>query len=77
LRRLHQVRHEALLELRHILEQNFLLDELERWYAPDPHKAGDLEKLRLRALLSEFAAYTQGKKPLKHFRTEAVRAGFA
>ncbi len=29
----------------------------DRWYAPDPNKAGDLEKLRERALLKEFAEY--------------------
>jgi len=29
----------------------------DRWYVPDPNKAGDLEKLRERALLREFAEY--------------------
>jgi DNA modification methylase len=29
----------------------------DRWYVPDPQKAGDLEKLRERALLREFATY--------------------
>lgn len=52
----------------------------ERWYVPDPSKQADLEKLRERALLREFAAYTkeieQSKKRLRLFRTEAVRAGF-
>ena len=29
----------------------------DRWYVPDPNKAGDLEKLREKALLKEFEAY--------------------
>ena len=48
----------------------------DRWYVPDPNKAGDLEKLREKALLKEFDAYKQEKKKLKVFRLEAVRAGF-
>ncbi|ACZ19719.1 DNA methylase N-4/N-6 domain protein [Thermanaerovibrio acidaminovorans DSM 6589] len=48
-----------------------------RWYVPDPNKAGDLEKLRERALLREFEEYRESKqKRLKVFRLEAVRAGF-
>jgi len=48
----------------------------DRWYVPDPNKAGDLEKLREKALLKEFDAYKEEKKKLKVFRLEAVRAGF-
>jgi inorganic pyrophosphatase len=48
----------------------------DRWYVPDPNKAGDLEKLREKALLKEFAEYKEVKKKLKVFRLEAVRAGF-
>lgn len=49
----------------------------DRWYVPDPNKAGDLEKLREKALLKEFEAYrTSSQKRLKVFRLEAVRAGF-
>jgi len=48
----------------------------DRWYVPDPNKAGDLEKLREKALLKEFEEYKQLKKKLKVFRLEAVRAGF-
>lgn len=48
----------------------------DRWYVPDPNKAGDLEKLRERALLKEFEEYKEVKKKLKVFRLEAVRAGF-
>ncbi len=49
----------------------------DRWYVPDPNKAGDLERLRERSLLKEFEDYrTSGQKRLKVFRLEAVRAGF-
>ena len=49
----------------------------DRWYVPDSNKAGDLEKIRERALLREFDEYQESKqKRLKVFRLEAVRAGF-
>lgn len=48
----------------------------DRWYVPDPNKAGDIEKLREKALLREFDEYKESKKKLKVFRLEAVRAGF-
>ena len=49
----------------------------DRWYVPDPRKAGDLEKLRERALLKEFDEYRESaQRTLKVFRLEAVRAGF-
>ena len=49
----------------------------DRWYVPDPGKAGDLEKLRERALLTEFDDYREsGQRRLRVFRLEAVRAGF-
>lgn len=48
----------------------------DRWYVPDPRKAGDLEKMREKALLKEFEEYKEAKKKLKVFRLEAVRAGF-
>ncbi|MDO8957960.1 MAG: DNA methyltransferase [Deltaproteobacteria bacterium] len=54
----------------------------DRWYVPDPNKAGDLEKLRERSLLKEFEEYRtvgahgHAPKRLKVFRLEAVRAGF-
>ena len=49
----------------------------DRWYVPDPHKAGDLEKLRDRTLLREFAEYQASDlRRLKVFRLEAIRAGF-
>jgi DNA modification methylase/DNA-directed RNA polymerase subunit RPC12/RpoP len=77
LRELHKVEHEQLPELRDLLRENFLEDELGRWYVPDPNKQLDLEKLREKALLREFEEYkTLKQKRLKIFRTEAVRAGF-
>ena len=48
----------------------------DRWYVPDPNKAGDLEKLREKALLKEFEEYKEAKKKLNVFRLEAVRVGF-
>jgi len=49
----------------------------DRWYVPDPNKAGDMEKKREKALLKEFEDYrTSSQKRLKVFRLEAVRAGF-
>lgn len=48
----------------------------DRWYVPDPNKAGDLEKLREKSLLKEFEEYKAVKKKLKVFRIEAVRVGF-
>jgi len=76
LRELHQAQHEKLPELLEMLNQNFLEDEEDRWYVPDPNKEADLEKLRERALLREFDEYVASKGKLKVFRTEAVRAGF-
>jgi len=51
----------------------------DRWYVPDPNKAGDLEKLRERSLLKEFQEYValaSSQRKLKVFRLEAIRAGF-
>ena len=49
----------------------------DRWYVPDPKKAGDLEMVRDKALLKEFEEYlNSAQKHLKVFRLEAVRAGF-
>jgi hypothetical protein len=77
LKELHKAEHEQLPELREILQQNFLEDDDQRWYVPDPGKQLDLEKLRDRTLLREFEEYKTSKQNrLKTFRTEAVRAGF-
>jgi hypothetical protein len=49
----------------------------DRWYVPDPNKAGDREKSRERGLLHDFEAYRAStQRQLKVFRLEAVRAGF-
>ena len=49
----------------------------DRWYVPDPNKAGDLELIREKALLKEFQSYrTSSQKRLKIFRLEAIRVGF-
>ncbi len=49
----------------------------DRWHIPDPNKAGDLEKLRERALLREFEEHRESKqRRLKVFHLKAVRAGF-
>lgn len=76
LRELHQARHEKLPELRHLLEENFLQDEQERWFIPNPERQEHLEQLREKSLLREFQDYATSKGRLKIFRTEAVRAGF-
>ncbi len=76
LRELHQARHEKLPELRHLLEENFLQDDQERWFIPNPERQEHLEQLREKSLLREFQEYSAGKGRLKVFRTEAVRAGF-
>ncbi len=63
--------------LRDILEENFLQDEQERWFVPNPERQEHLEQLRERSLLREFQDYSAGgKERLKIFRTEAVRTGF-
>lgn len=74
---MHRAKHEVALELIEILEQNFLQDEVGKWYVPDHNKASDLDKVRGRSLLKEFNEYANTTGRLKQFRTEAVRAGFA
>lgn len=69
--------YEAMPELREMLEENFLQDADGRWRLPDPSKESDLQALREKSLLREFAAYLQGKGKLKVFRLEAIRAGFS
>lgn len=49
----------------------------DRWYAPDPSKAKDLEQKRERSLLKEFDQYKSAHgRRLKEFRLEVLRAGF-
>jgi hypothetical protein len=48
----------------------------DRWYVPDPNKAGDLEKLRERSLLKEFWEYLPaGYKPAKPESQEGFLSG--
>jgi len=48
----------------------------DRWYVPDPNKAGDLEQLREKSLLREFWEYLpQGYKPSTTKSTEAFLPG--
>lgn len=65
-------------DLRNLPKNDLLLRERgeHRWYVPDPRKAGDLEKVRERALLRDFEEYRTAKRPLTKFRSEAIRAGF-
>ena len=77
LKQLHQERYEKLPELLEILHQNFLQDDEERWYVPNPDKQADLEALRSQALLREFNEYTKGSGKIKVFRAEAIKAGFS
>lgn len=66
-------------ELRNLTKDDpaLIAKAADRWYVPDPAKQIDLEKLRERALLTEFETYKNAKeRKLKLFRTEAVRAGF-
>jgi DNA modification methylase/predicted RNA-binding Zn-ribbon protein involved in translation (DUF1610 family) len=67
---------ETPLELRQLLEENFLEDEEGRWYVPDPNRARDLEEMREKLLLREFRRYAGERGTLRVFRKEAVMAGF-
>ncbi|KPL70948.1 DNA methylase [Bellilinea caldifistulae] len=69
--------YEAMPELKTMLEENFLEDAEGLWRLPDPSKESDLQALREKSLLREFAAYLQSKGKLKAFRLEAIRAGFS
>ena len=68
-------KHEQPLELRMILEQNFVEDK-GKWCVPDSKNEIHLEQLRHRSLLKEFQQYLDSKGKLKIVRTEALRAGF-
>jgi hypothetical protein len=69
-------KHEHPLELRTILEENFIQDGGGTWRIPDPRKEADLDQLRQRSLVKEFQQYLIGRGKLKVVRTEALRAGF-
>jgi len=67
---------EEKLELKTLLEQNFIEDNKGKWYVPNPENAVHVEKIREKALLKEFENYKLASRKLKVFRIEAVRAGF-
>ncbi|MGA2530861.1 MAG: DNA methyltransferase [Acidimicrobiales bacterium] len=64
-------------DLKVLLERSFVQDDEGRWYVPDPKKEADLEKLRKRERLKEFATYATERGQLNHFSLAAVRAGFS
>jgi len=51
-------------ELRNLAKDNSALRAKgkDRWYVPDPNKAGDLEKLRDRSLMREFEEYRESNR---------------
>jgi hypothetical protein len=67
---------EERVELRTLLEQNFIIDNTGKWRVPDPENTAHVEKIREKALLKEFDNYKSAFHRLKIFRIEAVRAGF-
>ena len=69
-------KHEQPLELRTVLQENFVEDADGKWHAPDPNKEAHLEQIRNRALLREYQQYVGAKGKLRIVRTEALRAGF-
>ena len=69
-------KHEQPVELKTILEQNFVEDGSGRWCVPDLKNQAHLEQLRHQALVKEFQQYLDTKGRLKIVRTEALRAGF-
>ena len=67
-------------ELRSLSKDNESLSgkAKDRWYVPDPNKAGDLEKLRERALLREFWEYLPlGYKPTNRLKEKSYLPGLA
>jgi hypothetical protein len=69
-------KHEQPVELRGILEENFIQDGEGNWRVADPNVEADLEQLRHRMLIKEFQRYQQLRGKLRLVRTEALRAGF-
>jgi hypothetical protein len=69
-------KHEQPLELRTILDQNFVQNDDDTWRVPDPKKEADLDQIRHRALMKEYQQYLDMKGKIKLVRTEAIRAGF-
>jgi hypothetical protein len=69
-------KHEQPLELRNVLEENFVEDDDGTWRVPNPKTEADLEQVRHRGLMKEFRQYLDAKGKLKVVRSEALRAGF-
>lgn len=69
-------KHKQPVDLRLVLEQDFLEQRDGTWRVPDPKKEADLEQIRNRSLLKEFQNHLDTKGKLKVVRTEALRAGF-
>lgn len=66
---------DVLPELKQILEENFLIDEQERWYVPDNNNQAHLEEIKNKRLIREFEDYL-GRNRIPNARLEALRAGF-
>lgn len=68
------------IEMRTLLEENFIEEPDGKWRLPDPEEEADREKLRIKGLMREFAAYaelaTKPKSKIKQVRLEALREGF-
>jgi hypothetical protein len=77
LKQLHTERYEELPELQTILKQNFLQDDEERWYVPDPSRQADLDAIKERALMHEYNEIARGNSKIKVFRSEAIITGFS
>ena len=69
-------KYEQPLEMRKILEENFVEDKGGVWRVPDAKRESDLEQLRHRELMKEFRQYLDTNGKLRVVRTEALRAGF-
>jgi hypothetical protein len=68
---------DELPDLRVMLDENFIQDQASgRWRAPDSRKAADMEQVKTRGFLREFAKYLGGKGRLVQARAEVLRAGF-
>ena len=66
--------------MRTLLEENFIEEPDGKWRLPDPEEEADREKLRIKGLMREFAAYAElaakPKSKIKQVRLEALREGF-
>lgn len=72
---------EVEVELKDVLEENFIKNPDESWRVPDMNEQKDRDAMRTKALLKIWSDYCQqvdsGKvKKLKDVRLEAVKAGF-